>query len=215
MEDKAILYLGTDPTHFKTDGKLIHYPVIRIVPRPLQDSAVQDVFKRIDAFSHVIFTSKNTVRIFFDYVQQLNIRQIRFFCISIGKITTLELLKYGVKPLIEASVETQEGLIEALCKQDWTESKVFYPRSSLARSVLADFFQKHKIAHELCDLYDTVFEKPFPLPDLTRIDEIVFTSPSTVEAFFRIFPSVPSRIRIRALGPVTEQTLKKYGSFFI
>jgi uroporphyrinogen-III synthase len=44
--------------------------------------------------------------------------------------------------------------------------------------------------------------------DLGRIDEIVFTSPSTVKNFLKIHHDIPARIKVWAIGPVTQTQLK-------
>jgi uroporphyrinogen-III synthase len=57
------------------------------------------------------------------------------------------------------------------------------------------------------DLYETVAQRVEPVPDLRLFDEIVFTSPSTVDAFFEIFGHIPSGKKIVAIGPVTADRL--------
>ena len=46
--------------------------------------------------------------------------------------------------------------------------------------------------------------------DLGRIDEIVFTSPSTVKNFLKIHGEIPARIKVWAIGPVTCSELKEH-----
>jgi uroporphyrinogen-III synthase len=69
---KTTLYLGTDPTEFEgrgcATGHLIHYPVIKIVPRPLNHPEIRQAFDDIDEYTHLIFTSKNAVKVFFLYL---------------------------------------------------------------------------------------------------------------------------------------------------
>lgn len=186
-----ILYLGTDPGV----RDVIHYPVIKIVPLeiPKMDWS---------AFTHVIFTSKNAVRLF----PSQDIKTV----IAIGRATagSLERVDYI------AENETQEGIIELFKKIDLISSRalrdahILYPRSTRSRPVLVDFFEKEQIRYKALDLYETHFQKPLPLPDLSEIEEIIFTSPSTVHAFFQIFSAVPSRIKLTSIGPITELTLR-------
>jgi uroporphyrinogen-III synthase len=61
----------------------------------------------------------------------------------------------------------------------------------------------------VCDLYDTVPQKLEPIPDLNAIDEIVFTSPSTVRAFVEIFRHIPQDKTLTCLGPITQEELQK------
>src|SRR5271168_4113695 len=73
---RTILYLGTDPEcflHASPPCKLIHYPVIAIVPRSIDDPAIQKAYHALGRYTHLIFTSKNAVRVFFDHLRLLNI----------------------------------------------------------------------------------------------------------------------------------------------
>ena len=81
------------------------------------------------------------------------------------------------------------------------------PRSSRSRPVIAQFFQEKEIRYQACDLYDTVTQALKPKPDLKLVDEIVFTSPSTVSAFLEIFGKLPKDKKLTAIGPVTQEML--------
>lgn len=209
---KKILYLGTSPTHFSFDGHLIHYPVIKIVPRSVEHPDVQEAFQDLAAYTHLIFTSKNTVRVFFEHLiaHGLNREIIKHkFITAIGKVTAAHLAYEDVRVDLIAYDETQEGVIEALQPYDLTHAYVFIPRSSRARPHLAQYFEEKKIRFRACDLYDTHVQRLEPIPNLESIDEIIFTSPSTVEAFKEIFGALPANKKLIAIGPITEEALKK------
>lgn len=200
---QKILYLGTDET-FAIDGyEVIHYPVITLIPRSFEEEKTQDCLKKLPVFTHVFFTSKNAVDIFFNLASEA-IKILEKKCVSIGPATTAALQKRGITPLWEAALSSQEGIIEEMKKYSWDKAYIFYPRSSLARSVLSSYLEDSKIAYEALDLYDTVCQAKAPMPCLEEIDEIFFTSPSTVEGFFKIFPLIPLGKKIRFQGAVTE-----------
>src|ERR1700733_16043848 len=92
---KTTLYLGTNPAHFPCEGHLIHYPVIKIVPRALID--VQEAYESLNIYTHLIFTSKNTVQVFFAHLKALGLvfpsdKQV----IAIGDVTAFHLQQQGV-----------------------------------------------------------------------------------------------------------------------
>jgi uroporphyrinogen-III synthase len=212
---KTILYLGTDPTQFAAqghfDGHLIHYPVIQIVPRDLDHVELARAYDDLHEYTHVIFTSKNAVRILFEHFQQMKLPSSLFDnkqVIAIGQITAAHLNMRGVHPAHIARDECQEGLVRLLNQHDLSESYFFIPRSSLSRPVLSNYLREKEIRFQTCDLYDTVTQKIFPIPDLSTIDEIVFTSPSTVKGFMEIFGSLPLDKKLLAIGPITEQALR-------
>jgi uroporphyrinogen-III synthase len=209
---KTILYLGTDPSYFFANGHVLHYPIIHISAKSAEDQNIKKAFDALREYTHLIFTSKNAVRVFFEIFDQrkedfeiLKEKKI----ISIGKVTSDFLLKKKLMPCLQAEEETQEGIIEKLSREDLSQAHIFFPRSSLSRPVLLDFLQNLSIRHEACDLYDTIPQFFEPYPDLKEIDEIVFTSPSTVEAFFSLYGYIPKDKKLSVIGPVTEEALKK------
>lgn len=208
---KTTLYLGTDPSYFPAEGHVIHFPVIDIVPKPIDDPDVKRALDDLSEYTHAIFTSKNTVKIFFSYLAQRKIDPKTLSHISwiaVGKITAHTLEKEGVVPSLVAGEETQEGLVKDLSLLDLDDAYVFFPRSSLSRPVLLDFLLQRGIRHQSCYLYDTKVAKVRHVPDMNLVDEIVFTSPSTVEAFCAIFGSIPHNKKLVVIGPVTEEALK-------
>lgn len=205
---KKVLYLGTDPSSFAHEFPILHYPVIRLIPKSITDERLVFCFSRIEKFSHFLFTSKNAVDIFFAICRQFSLPAEKLLCkkcISIGPVTSKALDDRGVSPLLEASVSTQEGVIERLSERSWGSWYLFYPRSSLARPLLSQYLLENAIPHEVLDLYDTVPQVLYPIPDLQDVKEIVFTSPSTIDGFFQIFKEVPKGIKVSFQGPITEK----------
>jgi uroporphyrinogen-III synthase len=188
-----VLYLGID-----APPNVVHYPVIRT--ERIDSPELAHALSIWDQCTHVIFTSKNSVRYWSGELFGKT-------AIAIGEATAREIRRRGLEPLL-APWATQEGVIALLATLDLRESFVLYPRSKLARPHLKRFLVEQKIPHYAFDLYDTLPQKLEPLPDLSQFDEIVFTSPSTVHAFFQIFPSVPRRIALTPIGPITKRVLK-------
>lgn len=212
---KTVLYLGTDPEEFlhkKGSGncRLVHYPVIAIAARPIDHPAVKKAYADLARYTHILFTSKNAVRIFFDHVADLKIDKKQVsekVLIAIGGITAAALSSRLRWPDSVSQRETQEGLIELLERCPLDDAFFLLPQSSLARSVLKNFFKQRKIMHCAYALYDTLMQRLEPVPDLREIDEIVFTSPSTVKGFLQIFGALPKDKILHAIGPITEQAL--------
>ena len=196
---KKILYLGTDPSFFlqRVDKEIVHYPVIRLVPKKMPLEAARHA-------SHLLFTSKNAVRFFFDQLSPLPHQKI----LSIGSVTAQAVIARNFLAHIVAKEETQEGMIACLSQEDMSGWNIFYPRSSRARPNLLQFFQQKNIPCVLEDLYDTLFQKLEPVPNLEQFSAVVFTSPTTVIGFFKIFSKLT--IPALAIGPITEQALNLY-----
>jgi uroporphyrinogen-III synthase len=209
---KKILYLGLDPSHFKAEGELVHYPVIAIEPLSPFSSEIKSAFAHIAAATHFVFTSRNAVQIFFSHFEALKKKKEDLegkVFIAIGASTAHSLKEKGVTVHWIAKQSTQEGVIELLKEQDLRNAFLFFPRSSLARSILLDFCKENQIRYIACDLYDTVFQCLKPIPDLKDFDEIVFTSPSTVESFLRIYKKIPIDKALSSIGSITKAALDK------
>lgn len=185
----TILYLGLDPTNWP-EKNLVHYPVIRTEKRNV--SKALHVWPQC---THVIFTSRSAVRYWREEAVFFEKKKI----IAIGKATAKEL----PHPSLIAPRPTQEGVIELLEMLELKDAYLFLPRSRRARNTLPEYLKRKNICFFSFDLYDTVFQRPEPVPNLAHFDEIVFTSPSTVEGFLRIFESFPKHCKLTAIGPIT------------
>lgn len=201
---RQILYLGTHPFSYPKEGSLIHYPVIKIIPRKIPSHILDD----IPEYTHLIFTSKNAVTVFFEAVGKIDLSHKTV--IALGRTTASRLDLQGHPPTYIAEEESQEGVISLMRPMDLNNAYVFLPRSSLARHTLENFLIEQQVRHQICDLYDTVAQKIEPLPDLEKIDEIVFTSPSTVRAFLEVFSFIPKDKTLTCLGLVTQEELQKF-----
>lgn len=186
-----VLYLGTDPSRF--GRAVVHCPLIEIKPLPL-------IVHNVEALTHVILTSPNAARIL---ASQMPLQNKQLLAIGVGTQETLK--QIGLPCHATATPETQEGMIALLENMVLRDSYLFYPRSSRARPLLADYLKAAGIKHQICDLYETIYLKPEPLPALEEFDEIVFTSPSTVQAFLHLYGSLPKNKKLTCIGPITEQ----------
>lgn len=179
------LYLGLKPK-----PAAYHYPVIRTV----FCADLTEALRLWPQFTHIIFTSQTTVAYWpGPWDKEL---------IAIGPATAAALQQKGLSCQI-ALEATQEGIIPLL-----GEGYYFLPRSCKARSALTDAMKEKKIPFFALDLYDTIYQKLEPVPNLADFDEIVFTSPSTVEGFIRIYGALPTNKKLTAIGPITEKALK-------
>ncbi len=204
---KLPLYLGLDPGNLPC----VHYPVIYTQMLHLEDQKLLQAFGQLESYSHLIFTSQQAVRFFFACVENKK-PPLGKVWVSIGEATSKQLECHGVipnvAPLYTATESTQEGVMVLLEQMAIPqEAYFFYPRSNLARPFLAKYLQQKGWQVEILDLYETKFQKLEPVPDLAEFEEIIFTSPSTVEGFLRIYGKIPSGKRLKAIGPITAAAL--------
>ncbi|MCE5317947.1 MAG: uroporphyrinogen-III synthase, partial [Parachlamydia sp.] len=198
---KRILHVGLQPPSPKAGEKIVHCPLIRIVPRPLDAAA----FAEMASYTHLIFTSKSAVEIFCSYQKEVRAKEV----FAVGHATAICLLEHGIHVTETAQDERAEGIIALLEKRDLSQAYLFWPHSAQARTVLRDYFDQKGMRYRECPLYDTLPLRPERLPDLAQFDEIHFTSPSTVEAFVQYFGQLPQDKILKAIGTVTASAIKK------
>ncbi|MBN4066748.1 uroporphyrinogen-III synthase [Simkania negevensis] len=205
---KKILYLGLDPERF--EGEVTHYPVIKIKMRDPADGDIASAIADLPLYTHLIFTSRTAVTAFVDAiafyhlaVDLLKGKQI----IAIGSATAERLHGYSVAVDAMPEVATQEGVVALLNEEPLERTYLFCPHSSLARKVLREYLERRGALHRFLHFYTTMPRLNEPPPDLAIYDEIVFTSPSTVDAFRSLFPNMPFQEKYRAIGTVTAKSL--------
>lgn len=207
---KKILYTGLEvPAHL--EGKVTHCPLIRIQPRSIHDLSVQQALSQFSFYTHIVITSKSTISILLDYLPIFGYGRGDWkqkVTIAIGQKTANELTRQGIPCELIAKEETSEGLVSELKRYSLPLSSFFFwPHSSLSRSVIRDFFQNSPYHWEECLLYDTYPYPPASRPNLQEFDEIIFTSPSTIDAFIQLFGSLPPNILLHPIGPITQHYL--------
>lgn len=206
-----ILYLGLDLPPELQRKEVTHCPLIRIVPRPREHPEIIQAFEKFNAYTHLIFTSKSAVRIFFEYaiyhfitLDMLNHKMI----LSIGQKTTRQLKDHGINHVVTAKEETAEGMIALLASGlNLIGSFIFWPHSALSRPVLLDWLRAQELESHSCIFYDTVQNIPNPMLDISSYDEVIFTSPSTVDAFCAFFGKLPTNKILTCIGSVTQNYL--------
>jgi uroporphyrinogen-III synthase len=193
------LYLGIDPPD---DPTYVHYPVIRT--ERIDTKGLARALEHLDRFTHLIFTSKNGVR---HWAQVGSFAGKQLIAIGLGTAEVLENL--GFECLV-APTATQEGVIFLLDTIEDPESSFLYLRSKIARDLLKTYLRGRRGL--TVDLYDTLFQKPLPVPPLDEFGAIVFTAPSTVDAFLKIYGKIPKNVQVISIGPVTKAKLETIDS---
>ncbi len=210
-DSPVVLYLGLKLPENR-DQRYVHYPIINIQPRALAQAEVQQMYHGLPAFTHAVFTSKSSVTIFFEYLQlsRYGLEALKDLqLIAVGKATAALIERLGGKVSVCAQKECAEGIIEVLESLDLSCAYILWPHSSLSRPLLRDYFLQKHIRFYECNLYDTVLNRDYPQPNLDKIEEIVFTSPSCVDAYMQIIGDLPVDKKWICQGPVTQAHLNR------
>jgi uroporphyrinogen-III synthase len=212
----SCLYLGLDPRRQKLGKKLVHFPLIAIKSKTLTQAQKAQVIKQLKFSKRILFTSRSAVDLFFSYVKKEDIctekQLMKKLFIAIGEGTNERLKHFGIKKAFIPKDATQEGVI------DWLEDSIsardkghiFWPRSTKARDKLQRYCTKRGLSLFSWELYNTCLLRVRSKPDLEKFQKIIFTSPTTVEAFCLNY-GLNKLLSVvwEAIGPVTQTYVEK------
>ena len=85
---------------------------------------------------------------------------------------------------------------------------VLIPRSNLAKNIIPDGLQALGFTVKCVTAYVNVMPEHPQRINLDTIDQIVFTSPSTIDNFIKLYGHLPPGKKYLTRGVVTEERLK-------
>ncbi|MBQ9261783.1 MAG: uroporphyrinogen-III synthase [Prevotella sp.] len=177
----------------------VHTPLIEIAPVD-DDAALQRVAHDIDRYDYVLFTSRYAAK----YVGAMFAHARRI--VSIGSTTTAALYNIGAKEVWQVDDDNSYGVISWFRKQP--RGRVLIPRSNLALSIIPEGLRQSGFEVDTVTAYINSMPKNLQRVDLSHIDRIVFTSPSTIDNFIRLYGSLPEGKVFVFRGQVTKNYLQ-------
>ncbi len=178
---------------------------------PLDDYTQADkVLKQLNTFDWIVFTSTNGVEFFFQRLNAvgLDTRSIGTVKVAaIGKTTAEKLKAFGVLVDMQPKLESSDGLLEEFKKVSLKGKRILLVRPKIGSSMLLDGLADAAI--EAVVVYRNVNIEPEET-DFDFIDQILFTSGSTVRAFLKQYGSVPDGVKVYCLGQPTLNEAKKH-----
>jgi uroporphyrinogen III methyltransferase/synthase len=203
-EIQRVLYTGTVCNTPHT----LHTPLIEIAPMADRSGIVSSV-RHLHEYDYLLFTSRYAVKYWFEalHSENLDTKYLKgVTIISIGDITSQALRDEGVKQILQTEQEDSCGIIELF--RPLETGKVLIPRSDLALQIIPDGLRK--LGYEVTTVtayHNRCPEHPLKA-NLKHIRKIIFTSPSTVDNFIRVYDSLPDGIPMETRGRTTEEHLK-------
>lgn len=169
---QKVYYTGTTPPY-------VTYPYDQVNVAPLitiTESATPQPAP--DGYDWLIFTSRYGVRYYDHMIQGAKVA-------SVGPVTSTELRARGIEPDFESPTQSAEGIISFFESQP--HSRILLPRSDKGLKTLTEGLKQHDVTD--LPVYHNRFNDKAVAQDLSEYDKIVFTSPSTFEAFRRLYPN--------------------------
>lgn len=207
IEKPTILVTGTQKGDYGKFGTVVHQPLVQIeeiVPNPQLDGYIS----QIGQFDWLFFTSRYSVDIFFKtlYKNGKDVRSLAHLKIaSVGNITSKALNKRGIVPDLQPGNESSEGLIQEIMAKGIIKGKALIPRSDIGLPLLPEGLEKLGWEITATSVYRNIFPEGLKKFDLSKVKKIVFSSPSCVTNFARLYGHLPADKQYIFRGKETEK----------
>jgi len=200
---KKILFTGTNPGRYSHLGEIVNNPMIELKPVVKKISV-----SRLKKYRSIVFTSKHGVKFFFEALYKggadaRGLHDKKIF--SIGSVTTGELINHGIRPDAQAAFETAEGLVEEFKRRKIKGQDILLPCSALSYDTLRNGLNAAGNRAEPFVIYKNVLPAGAEKKDLSNIDAVIFTAPSCVRNFRKIYGAIPERAEIITTGRITKE----------
>ena len=207
-------------------GEAVLAPTLDL--EPVNTESLKELVARKDELDWIVFTSPTTIvslnKFYPGFIENLNCKLA-----VIGNKTGKLAEKQGVEVDLMPDDFTAEGLVEEFAKKEITNKTIGIPRTASARSTLPEGLEELGNTVILAEAYKSLFpmddEKVKELIskiENREIDAITFTSPLTVENFFKIADDKEKLAKLLndnlltvSIGPITAKVLDKYGITYI
>lgn len=195
-------------------GEQLHLPLIETRRLPL-GGALLEAIERWELYTHLIATSKQAVIYLAQLLREAKIPFGKKKALAVGAATARCLEQhFSIEEIAIAEPETAEGLCSLVDRLPLEGAHLFWPHASGARPVIVNYFSEAKASLQFDQalLYESWPRVGVRLPLLAEGDQLVFTSPSCVEAFLQLFGGWPiCQVELVAIGPVTAASLQARG----
>lgn len=194
-------------------------PMIKIAP--LKDlTALDQAIQALETYDWLIFTSTNTVAIFWERWTALKGEAFPATpkVAAVGSATADALRQHGIEPAFVPDKFVAAKIAAGL--GDIHGARILLPQAEIARAELADLLRAQGAQVEALAVYQTL---PLPLDRAAvaalqqGVDVLIFTSPSTVQNFCaalrqqKLDQTLLQQTQIACLGPVTAQAAQDLG----
>lgn len=190
------------------------------------DGKWSDGLEYLSHISYILFTSQYAVKGFmrvieYTYYQTYPNKDLKV--ISIGKTTTEALHKAGFKDVIQVDEDNRYGVIEWFKKErpkfleqhpieiEYGEEipAVLYPCSSLSPDDIPEALFALRYNVTKWTVYNNELPKNPRRVNLNHFKRIIFTSPSTIDNFIKLYGKLPENTEFITRGPITQAHLEE------
>jgi uroporphyrinogen III methyltransferase / synthase len=193
-------------------AQILYVPTIEITAIE-PNRKLQKAIAHISDYYVIIFTSVNSVSIFFNNLMEAGkdtraLRGIKI--IPIGQATATLLAMKGIAADFIPQSYTSEGIVDIVRKLKIKGNRFLLPGAEGGRGVLAEFIKNQDGVCDAIPIYKTTLpKKGVSLSE--EPDVITFTSSSTVDNFIAIYgKKIFKKTLVASIGPITSETLRRH-----
>ncbi|EPP37782.1 hypothetical protein BOKEGFJH_00054 [Chlamydia avium] len=187
-----------------------YIPILKLVPYAKSSPQIRQATHYLKRTSHIVLSSPSSTSLFFARMKKHKqyLRNLHYLCI--GKVTLKRLLDFLPRAHYSlATTETSEGFLPLILPLT-DNTRILYPHSSFSRPVITDFLTRENKQFFAYSHY-TVRPRDLDPSIFSPYKNIIFTSPSGVRAYTKLFSRFPNKI-YWCLGPITLQEFQKTSS---
>ena len=118
---------------------------------------------------------------------------------------TLALVEAGFQDIEQVEEDNSYGVIDWFSNRE--RGQVLIPRSNLALNLIPDGLRELGFQVTTVTAYENIMPSNPKKVDLSEIDRIIFTSPSTIDNFVKLYGYLPTDKELKTRGVVTEKHL--------
>ena len=194
----TVLYTGA----VCPNSSYLHTPLIEI-DKVDDDALLRSATNRLQEFDYLLFTSRFAVKYWILSNGGFDIENV----VSIGAKTSEALRNAGVKNIKQTEKDDSYGVIDWFSAQK--KGRVLIPRSNIALPIIPKGLKALGFEVETVTAYKNQMPANAQKVSLEKIDKIIFTSPSTVDNFVKLYGGIPKDKILETRGVVTEKRLKE------
>lgn len=183
---------------------------VKIIPLP--EKPLMEEFKNIQNYNVVVFTGPNSIRLFFEHLNnsEIDIRALSHMRFAAIGPSTKEFLKnYGIKADIMPKTYTSDALAKEIIENFQKSDRILIPRALKGNKVLGESLKNAGIKFKEIPLYDTVCQNIESMP--LNANFITFASSAGVRGFFENGGNIPENTKAVCIGKYTAEELEKHG----
>ena len=216
----------------KEKARPITLPTIELVSKG--EKIVQDFLDIIQNYDpdYAIFMSSKAVKLLFEEAKKISLYEklqlavANTIVVAVGPKTKLALENEGIRVSYMPNRYSSVGVGEVISRLNAVGKRVVVPRSCASTPFLKNLLEKMGLdvkeiyLYDVCAFNDTTQWNEFrELFSKNNIDGIIFTSASSVQAFFEIMTkdydqktllNNLKKLKVVSIGPFTADELKKF-----